>query len=143
MPADEPADDPARLARRAARRRRERSEARLDLVRMTVLVLALREHTPFARPLGERGRELDLADWPVPAPPRTGPPVLQLPHQRQPLDIERRRSDAQLLADPRAVNVLRDGGGYRALAKVLDVDLATGQRLVRAWNKHHRGRRTR
>ncbi|MEV1295762.1 hypothetical protein [Pseudonocardia sp. NPDC049635] len=86
------ADDLARLERLATGYRRVqdqlaqravREAARRDLSRKVVMVLALREFCPFARPIHERGREFDPKNWPKAA---------RIPAQRRPPTRARSRT---------------------------------------------------
>lgn len=59
-----------------------------ELLRMVVIVMALREFTPFARPMGDRGRPLDIA--PDPYLPRPALVRARIPGPRRPRPEELR-----------------------------------------------------
>lgn len=108
--------------------------ARRDLTRKVITVLALREFCPFARPMGEPGREFDPDNWPL---RRRASTAAQIPAQRVVFD---RRPDAELLGDPRITALLRAGIGRDQLAANVRIPPATAERLLRRWKTSQRGR---
>ncbi|MBN9791308.1 hypothetical protein DMP17_22255 [Pseudonocardia sp. TMWB2A] len=121
---------------REARRALTRGEsiaAQRETFRQTVLVLALRDLCPFARPLGERGREFDPKNWPIPAAPR-----VRIPAQRAAPMAETRRQPVPLTAAllRRAEPYLDAGFGYRRLATELRIDGNLARRVVEHYRQH-------
>lgn len=107
--------------------RGESIAAQRETFRQTVTVLALREFCPFARPMGERGREFDPANWPIRPAPR-----VRIPAQRPPPLAETRRQPVPITkALLRAATPHLDNGlGYKRLAAAMDIDPGTARRLV-------------
>lgn len=75
-----------------------RSDATIDdlreLLRLTSIVMALRPFTPFARPMGDRGRALDLEPDPYlsrPALQRRNPVRVPAPRLPRPEELRLRR----------------------------------------------------
>lgn len=66
-----------------------------ELLRLVVIVMALRDFTPFARPMGERGRALDIEPDPYLPRPALQRPRLDVPRPRRPRpeEFRLRRAD--------------------------------------------------
>ncbi|ALE77654.1 hypothetical protein WY02_03420 [Pseudonocardia sp. AL041005-10] len=66
-----------------------------ELLRLTVIVMALRPFTPFARPMGDRGRPLDIAPDPYLPRPALQRRRIRVPAPRvpRPDEMRLRRAD--------------------------------------------------